>query len=206
MNTPKPSRDHEQTVGGFTFTEWCRRLLTEQPNQHEFTLSRPGLETLVLDSERYGEQNAKLAERAATLKRAYPDPIDIDSQMIRVTRNWPGAVLYPPHGNGTVGQWLEVPVELPKEYKHTSGVMYILLPEGYPYTGPHRFYLRYEDASLEHGGLPKLTSRPQTIEGRTLCEFFWKIVRWDGRAMDLFTYVKAMQLGIAACAKPYERD
>lgn len=40
-----------------TFTERARRMLLEQPQQQEFTLSRAGLEALVLDAERYAQRN-----------------------------------------------------------------------------------------------------------------------------------------------------
>lgn len=41
-----------------TFTERCRLMLDDQPDQKEFTLSRSGLETLVLDGERYAALNS----------------------------------------------------------------------------------------------------------------------------------------------------
>ncbi len=44
---------------GETFTGRCRRMLTEQPSQVEFTLSRQGFETLVVDAERYGLDRTK---------------------------------------------------------------------------------------------------------------------------------------------------
>lgn len=190
---------------GITFTEHCRQLLDAQPTQLEFTLSRAGLEVLVLDSERYGAMNDQLAASAAAHKLAYPDPVGLEDQLSKVVQKWPGAILHPPHGSGTVGRWLEVPITLPSTYKSATSAMFILLPDGYPHQGPHRFYLPYEDASLESGGLPKCVSGPQIIDGRRLCEFFWKIIHWDGRRMDIFTYVKTMQLGLVACAEPYER-
>jgi hypothetical protein len=209
MTTPEDLAQDKalKPVSGEMFTTRCRRLLNEQPSQREFTISRAGLEVLVTDSERYGDQNAKLAAQFAAHKKAYPDPDPLENQMQKVLRNWPGSILHDPRGNGTVGRWLEVPVSLPKAYRKGTAHMFILLPDGYPFSGPHRFYLPYSDASLDHGGLPKCVSGPQKIDGRELCELFWKIARWDGRHMDLFTYVKAMERGLIACAEPYdERD
>lgn len=52
-------------TNGEMFTDRCRKMLAEQPDQSEFTLSRAGLETLVLDSERYGASNAERANVAS---------------------------------------------------------------------------------------------------------------------------------------------
>ncbi len=57
MIAPDPHSERDAEM----FTERCRRLLTEQPSQPQFTISRDGLELLVQDSERYGAQNAELA-------------------------------------------------------------------------------------------------------------------------------------------------
>jgi hypothetical protein len=67
---PKPVSAEE--LPGETFTDRCRRLLTDQPKQREFTVSRVGLETLVLDSERYGEANAKAVKQAIADQETQP--------------------------------------------------------------------------------------------------------------------------------------
>ena len=50
------------TKDAYTWTEKCRKLLDEQPNRGEFTITRGGLETLVLDSERVGQANKASVE------------------------------------------------------------------------------------------------------------------------------------------------
>lgn len=51
----QPKKPIEQMVDATTFTSKCRRMLDNQPDQAEFTLSRVGLEILVTGSERYAE-------------------------------------------------------------------------------------------------------------------------------------------------------
>lgn len=83
-----------------SFTARTRRLLTAQPHQAEFTISRAGLETLVADSERYGELNARLSEAVRVAQELRDGGFNIhESLAIRATadRVWAmvGALLGP---------------------------------------------------------------------------------------------------------------
>lgn len=63
-----------------TFTQRCRRMLSEQLEQKEFTLSRVGLETLVVGSESYGDANKVANELLLTAR-------ELASQTTMMTRN-----------------------------------------------------------------------------------------------------------------------
>lgn len=62
-----------------TFTERCRKMLTAQPDQVEFALSRAGLEILIVDSERYAESNKASNELLSTCRDIASDTTTISA-------------------------------------------------------------------------------------------------------------------------------
>jgi len=67
-----------------TFTDICRRLLNEQPDRAEFTLSRGALETLVQDSERYAASNKVSNELLLTAREI----MSMTTTMTRDSDDW----------------------------------------------------------------------------------------------------------------------
>jgi|SRR5580704_3116988 hypothetical protein len=173
-----------------TFTERCRRMLSEQPDQGEFTLSRGGLETLVLDSERYAERNRADAEKAAAAAAlvARRTPSSLTAQFEQIRHRYPGSTLEAiEHG----AHWLTVPdVPLPKGFNRKKTTFYVEVPPGYPGVSPARFWVD-GDVRYRGGGLPHLSYlyEKRGVE-RLLC--FWCVQRWSPWD-TLRGYVQAMQ-------------
>ena len=174
---------------GETFTERCRRMLTEQPKQAEFTLSRGGLETLVLDSERLAERNLESSRRHATHVS-----LTIEENMALIRRRYPAATIE----KHEFSAWLTVPgVKLPKGFNKKQTTIYVEVPAGFPGVGPERFWidddLRYAGGGRPTHSAPQYTSiGPVEKFGKTgllLC--FWRVQRWNPRD-TLYGYVLAM--------------
>ncbi len=76
--------EQDMLIAGETFTERCRKMLAAQPSQSEFTLSRGGLEVLLLDSERYGQNN----KAGSDLLMAARDIASDTTTMARDAEEW----------------------------------------------------------------------------------------------------------------------
>jgi hypothetical protein len=146
-----------QTIDGETFTQRCRRLLAEQPTQIEFTISRAGLEVLVLDSERYGELNAKLVCEKLAADEYYEQTRvrTLEEQVADVKVKYPGAELGDPIDEyGT--RLLTVPgvKRSAKIWKNRLATVYLLVFSQFPsaHAQPLRFFTDEDDTLLEHGG------------------------------------------------------
>lgn len=161
---------------GFTFTERCRRMLAEQPSQAEFTLSRGGLETLVLDSERLAIMNAQAVrehleeeERAERMR-----PRDLNEQMTALIARYPDAHLEPSEQSGY--SLLYVPgVERSAIWKNRVCELIFLLPDGFPYSQPHRFLTSDDDTLLAHGGQASNIIGPINGAPPSLLQWHWAI-------------------------------
>lgn len=157
-----------------TFTARCRRLLSEQPNQLEFAVSRAGLETLVLDSERYAEQNAKLLNDEHNEKWRYKH---LDEQIADLKQRWPEASL-----GDEPDQYGQRLLSIPgvrrngKLWQNDVATIYLLIPNNYPNPQPSRFFTSDADTLLKHGGQTDMVIRAHgnpLVEG--LWEWLWRV-------------------------------
>lgn len=140
-----------------TFTERCRKMLTDQPDQPRFTLSRGGLETLVLDSERYGELNAKLvADKLASNEWAERTRVrTLEEQVADLKAKYPDAEL-----SGPIDEYGTLLLTVPgvkrsaKIWKNRLATIYLLIGNQFPsaHHQPFRFYTSDDDTLLKHGG------------------------------------------------------
>ena len=145
-----------QFADGETFTDRCRRMLTDQPETREFTLSRAALEVLVSDSERYGELNAALV-RDQLANDAYRERTRVrtlEEQVADVAAKYPGAELGDPidEFNRRV---LKVPgVKRSAIWKNRRATIYLVIGAHFPnaFSQPVRFFTSDDDTLLNHGG------------------------------------------------------
>jgi hypothetical protein len=162
-----------------TFTWRCRKLLADHPNQTQFTLSRRGLETLVLDSERYGELNAKLSAKSLAAKKYYESRRvrSLEEQIVDLQCKYPEAHLADQRDEYG-RRLLTVPgvKRSNKIWKNRLATIYFLVGDQFPsaHAQPGRFYTNDDDTILEHGG-QTFNVLPATGSLQGKWEWMWRI-------------------------------
>lgn len=146
-----------EAARGETFTERCRRMLTEQSNQQQFTISRVGLETLVQDSERYGELNAKLVREQLASDEYYERTRvrTLEEQVADVAEKYPGSVLSDPFDEfGRRILTVSGVKRSPRIWKNRLATVYFIVGKDFTsaYSQPVRFFTSDDDTLLKHGG------------------------------------------------------
>lgn len=160
----------DTAVEAETFTERCRRLLTEQPNQAEFTVSRAGLETLVLDNERYAALNREAVQRHLERRRLS----DLSEQVEKLRARYPDAHLDPTEFGHSL-LWVPGVKRPAKIWKNAEATLVFIIPNGFPYNQPDRFLTSADDTLLKHGYQASDVLGSVSGAPRDLIQWYWEI-------------------------------